>query len=89
MKTAVIRARIPEDLKRDFEAAAEARHLSLSNAMRMLMSKYVEQEKELARRKEETLEAIEDIDSGRIVDGDEVLDWLASWGSETELEPPL
>jgi len=89
MKTAVIRARIPEDLKQDFEAAAEAHHLSLSNAMRMLMSKYVEQEKELARRREETLEAIEDIESGRIVDGDEVLAWLASWGSEAELAPPL
>ena len=89
MKTAVIRARIPADLKQDFVAAAKARHLTLSNAMRMLMSKYVEQEKELARRKEETLEAIEDIESGRIVDGDEVLAWLASWGSEAELEPPL
>ena len=89
MKTAVIRARIPEDLKQDFEAAAEARHLSLSNAMRMLMSKYVEQEKEIARRREETLEAIEDIETGRIVDGGEVLAWLASWGSESELEPPL
>jgi len=89
MKTAVIRARIPEDLKQDFEAAAKAHNLSLSNAMRMLMSKYVEQEKELARRREETLEAIEDIESGRIVDGDEVLAWLASWGSKAELEPPL
>ena len=89
MKTAVIRARIPEDLKQDFEAAAEARHLSLSNAMRMIMSKYVEQEKDLARRREETLEAIEDIESGRIVDGYKVLAWLASWGSETELDPPL
>ncbi|MEA3468100.1 MAG: type II toxin-antitoxin system RelB/DinJ family antitoxin [Thermodesulfobacteriota bacterium] len=89
MKTAVIRARIPENLKQDFEAAAEARHLSLSNAMRMLMSQYVEQEKELSRRREETLEAIEDIESGRIVDGDEVMAWLASWGSEAELDPPL
>jgi len=89
MKTEVIRARIPEELKKEFEAAAAAHQMSLSNAVRQLMIQYVEQERELARRKEETLEAIEDIETGRVVDGAEVMAWLASWGTESELEPPL
>ena len=42
----------------------------------------------LARRHEETLEALEDIESGRVVGGDEVMAWLASWGKDDELEPP-
>ncbi len=89
MKTKVIRARIPEDLKKEFEAAAAAHQMSLSNALRQLMNQYVEQERELARRREETIEAMEDIATGRIVDGDEVMTWLAGWGTESEMEPPL
>ncbi|MCI5142354.1 MAG: CopG family transcriptional regulator [Candidatus Electrothrix sp. ATG1] len=37
---------------------------------------------------EDTLEALEDIESGRVVAGEEVISWLASWGDEDELEPP-
>jgi thioredoxin reductase (NADPH) len=46
------------------------------------------QEKELARRREETVEALEDIETGRIADGDKVLDWLSGWGTNDEQEPP-
>ena len=44
MKTAVVRARIPKELKKDFEAASE-HEMSLSHVMRMLMTQYVESEK--------------------------------------------
>ena len=89
MKTAVVRARIPETLKKDFEAAAAAHGWNLSHAIRQLMKQYVEQEKELEHRHQQTLEAIEDIEAGRVVDGKKVLDWLAGWGNDDEQEPPL
>ena len=89
MKTAVVRARIPETLKKDFEAAAAAHGWNLSHAIRQLMKQYVEQEKELEHRHQQTLEALEDIEAGRVVDGKKVLDWLAGWGDDDELEPPL
>ena len=88
MKTAVVRARVPETLKQDFEAAAAARGWNLSHALRQLMNQYVSQEKELARRREETMEALEDIEAGHIVDGGKVLDWLSGWGTHDEQEPP-
>ena len=88
MKTAVIRARIPEVLKRDFEAAAATHEMNLSQAVRVLMVQYVEKEKEIARRHGESLEALEDIETGEIVDGNKVMTWLASWGTDDELEPP-
>ena len=88
MKTTVVRARVPETLKRDFETAAAAHGWNLSHALRQLMNQYVLQEKELARRREETVEALEDIEAGRLVDGDKVLDWLAGWGTNDEQEPP-
>ena len=89
MKTAVVRARIPETLKKDFEAAAAAHGWNLSHAIRQLMKQYVEQEKELEHRHQQTLEALEDIEAGRVVDGKKVLDWLAGWGDDDEQEPPL
>ena len=42
----------------------------------------------MIRRHEETLEALEDIEGGRIVAGEEVINWLASWGDKDELTPP-
>ena len=89
MKTAVIRARVPEELKQDFETAANLRGWNLSQAVRQLMQQYVTKEKELARRREESLEALEDIASGRIVAGEKVLDWLDTWGTAHEQEAPL
>jgi predicted transcriptional regulator len=52
------------------------------------MNQYVEQEKEMDCRRLETLEALEDIESGRIVDGEKVLDWLAGWGTDDETAAP-
>jgi predicted transcriptional regulator len=33
-------------------------------------------------------EGLADIRAGRVVDGDDVLRWLESWGTEQELPPP-
>lgn len=88
MKTAVVRARIPKELKENFEAAAATNEMNLSQALRVLMVQYVECEREIARKHEETLEALEDIEAGDIIDGDKVISWLAGWGTEDELDPP-
>ena len=87
MKTTVVRARVPESLKRDFEAAAATHGWNLSNTIRRLMRQYVDQEKEMAQRKRETIEAMEDIIADRVVDGDKVMEWLATWGSDDEQAP--
>ena len=36
----------------------------------------------------DTLEALEDIRMGRVVDGDKVHAWLESWGRDYEKSPP-
>jgi len=88
MKTEVIRAWVPEELKRDFEAAAAARGWDMNHAIRQLMEQYVAYQKEIDLRRIETIEALEDIDAGHVVDGDRVLDWLSSWGANDESVPP-
>ena len=89
MKTTIVRARVPEELKRHFETFAASRGWNLSHAIRQLMINYVEQEKEISFRLEETLEAIEGVRTGRVVDGDDVMAWLATWGTDEETDPPL
>ncbi|MFN2229026.1 MAG: CopG family ribbon-helix-helix protein, partial [Anaerolineae bacterium] len=49
---------------------------------------YLEREDLRQRRDEETREALAELDAGQVVDGDEVLAWIDSWGSENEREPP-
>jgi antitoxin component of RelBE/YafQ-DinJ toxin-antitoxin module len=88
MKTDVIRARVPEHLKKEFEAAIGPHGLNVSHAIRLLMERYVAGEKEMKRRHAETLEALEDIASRRVVSGEKVLDWLAGWGTDAETEAP-
>lgn len=40
------------------------------------------------RRWEETLAALASVKAGRIVDGDEMVEWIASWGKKAEKKPP-
>ncbi len=87
-KSEVVRARIPASLKQEFETAAAARGWSLSHAIRQLMQQYVAQEKERDHRRTETLEALADVEAGRVVEGERVMVWLDSWGSDDELAPP-
>ncbi|MDX2506603.1 MAG: transcriptional regulator [Gammaproteobacteria bacterium] len=41
------------------------------------------------QRWQETLEAIDSVKSGSSIDENNVSEWLDSWGSENELEPPI
>ena len=36
----------------------------------------------------ETLEAIDSVKSGKLIDEEAVNEWLESWGTENELDPP-
>lgn len=89
MKTEIVKSRVPETLKRDFEAVAAARGWDIDRAIHKLMEQYVAYEKEMSKRREEAVDAIEEIDAGRTIDGDRVMDWLSGWGTKDEIPPPL
>lgn len=42
-----------------------------------------------AKRLAETQEALDDVEHGRLVDGDAVMAWVASWGEENERDCPI
>jgi len=50
---------------------------------------YLEQEELRAERDRQTLEALKEIEAGApTTDGDEVFEWIASWGTEAEKPMP-
>lgn len=40
------------------------------------------------KRWQDTLQALESVSQGKVVDGDKVHEWLESWGTSNELDAP-
>jgi predicted transcriptional regulator len=79
---------MPDDLMRRLDAAAERLRRSKGWLINDAVREYLEREDKRLRRLEETKEALAELDAGELVDGDEVLAWLDSWGTDHEREPP-
>lgn len=80
--------RMPDDLMQRLDATATRLRRTKGWIINDAVREYLEREDLRQRRDEETREALADLDAGQVVDGDEVLAWIDSWGSDTELEPP-
>jgi len=83
-----IRARVDTHLKEQFESAAQSRGQNTSQLLRDFMADYVHRHEEQQRRREETLQAIESVEAGRFVAGEDVFAWLETWGAETPADAP-
>nr|WP_321512944.1 hypothetical protein [uncultured Pseudodesulfovibrio sp.] len=83
-----IRARVDVALKDKFEAIAQKRGQSSSHLLREFMVDFVTKHEAQEQRREETLLAIESIEAGRFVEGDDVFAWMDSWGTEAETDAP-
>jgi predicted transcriptional regulator len=83
-----IRARVDTALKNKFEAIAKSQGKNSSHLLREFMVDFINRHEEREKRRAETLLAIESIEAGRYIDGDQVFAWLDSWGTETESDAP-
>jgi predicted transcriptional regulator len=80
--------RMPDDLLQQLDATATRLRRSKGWIINDAVREYLEREELRQRRDEETREALAELDAGQVVDGDEVLAWIDSWGSDNEREPP-
>jgi len=80
--------RMPEELIERLEKTAAQLRRSKGWVINDAVREYVDREERKARRLEETREALADVEAGRLVDGQRVTEWLQSWGTTAELEPP-
>lgn len=52
------------------------------------VSEFIQKQQEEQERWEQTLQAMESAANGKVVDASKVHEWLASWGTNNELEAP-
>jgi RHH-type rel operon transcriptional repressor/antitoxin RelB len=84
-ETAVLKVRVPHDLKSRLDRLAKTISTSTSALTEAALIAYVnEQERQIARIQE----GLADAAAGRVVAHKDVARWLDSWGTENELPPP-
>ena len=85
---AMTSVRMPDELMSQLEQAAEKLRRSKGWIINDAVKEYLAREQRKTQMLEETYEALADIKAGRVVEGHDVLDWLDTWGTESEKSFP-
>jgi predicted transcriptional regulator len=80
--------RMPDNLQEQLEATAARLRRSKGWIINDAVREYLEREERRRQRLLETREALADLGADRVIDGDAVLEWIDSWGTSEEREPP-
>ena len=85
---AMTSVRMSDELMDKLESMSEKLNRSKGWIIKDAISQYVEHMERREQMLLETRRALADIEEGNTIDGDEVMDWVASWGKPDEKEPP-
>ena len=85
---AVTSIRLQPELERPLSEIASKLNRSKNWVLNQALREYVARCELDDKRWQDTLEALESVQEGRVVDGEAVHAWLASWGTGDELSPP-
>jgi predicted transcriptional regulator len=85
-ETKVLTAHVPLGLAEKVDAIASRLERSRGWVMKQALAAWVDQEEE---RHEMTLEALEDVDAGRVIDHRAVQAWADSLGTDEPLPSPV
>ena len=80
--------RLQPEVERGLEAMSDKLHRSKNWLINQAIREFVARQELEQSRWKETLTAMESVAHGKVVSGEAVHDWLASWGSPSELSPP-
>ncbi len=80
--------RVPDDIMSRLESTAARLRRSKGWIINDALREYLEREERRVQRLGETQAALADLEAGDLIEGDEVLAWLDSWGTDREREPP-
>lgn len=84
----VTTVRLPTETEQELEALAAKMDRSKGWLINQALSEYVGRQKLEQVRWQETLDAMEAAAQGRFVAGEDVHEWLRSWGTTEELPTP-
>ncbi|MEN8132200.1 MAG: ribbon-helix-helix protein, CopG family [Pseudomonadota bacterium] len=85
---AVTSIRLQPDIEKHLQDAVKRLSRSKNWLINQAIKEYLEREAQELQRWQETLEALDSANQGKVVDGDTVEQWLQSWGTDDELPPP-
>ena len=85
-ETKVLTAHVPLGLAQKVDAMAARLDRSRGWVMKQALAAWVDQEEERHRM---TLEALADVDAGRVIDHQAIQAWADSLGSDRSLPPPV
>ena len=86
MKTTSVR--LDNDLQDKLDTTADKLKRTKGWIINEALRQYLEREERKQRMFEETQEAIADLEASRIISGEEVMQWLETWGSLAEKGAP-
>jgi predicted transcriptional regulator len=85
---AVTSIRLQADIEKHLQDAAKRLKRSKNWLINLAIREFLEREVLERQRWQETLEALDSANQGRVIDGDTVHHWLQSWGTDDEQPPP-
>lgn len=80
--------RLDDDLEEKLEVTATKLQRTKSWIINDALRQYIVREEQKLKMLEETQEAIADIQAQRVVSGEEVMNWLETWGTSSEATAP-
>ncbi|MFK8013301.1 MAG: CopG family ribbon-helix-helix protein [Marinicellaceae bacterium] len=80
--------RIKEDLNDSLKKLSEKTQRSKSWIINEALAEYIVKDQVESQKWLDTLEGLESIRNGDVIDSEEIFNWMKSWGTEEELEPP-
>lgn len=84
----VTSVRLQPEIENPLERLSKKLDRSKNYLINQAIKEFLERKSLDEQRWIETIEAIDSVKSGKLIDEKNVNDWLDSWGSENELKPP-
>jgi len=80
--------RLQAEIETPLENLAKKLDRSKSYLINQAIKEFLARKSLEEQQRRETLEAIDSVTSGKLIDEKNVSNWLESWGTENELDPP-
>lgn len=84
----VTSVRLTDELQDQLEETAERLRRSKGWIISEALNEFIAKEERALTRIERSRKALDQVEAGQVVDGNEVMAWIASWGSDKESRPP-
>ena len=84
----VTSVRLSDELQDQLEQTAERLRRSKGWVISEALTEFIAKEEQKTRRLQRTEAALDQLGAGQVVNGDEVMTWVSTWGKDDEKQPP-